>query len=198
MNNKIVFTADWFSKSIPDIINFVTPVLNNKESLRILEIGSYEGLSTLWFLQNFLPNTKKEIYCVDTWQGAEIIYQSEEQLSETFDTNLDEFLKSGICTKLVGKSEITLKTLLANQETFDFIYIDGSHRSSDVMIDGVLSYFLLNQNGVMMFDDYLWSIGERPYNEIPHASIEFFRNFFVGNNRLQFLGAGQTAAFKKI
>lgn len=198
MNNTPRFTADWFSKSIPDINEFVIPHIKKTDSIKILEIGSYEGLSTLWFLDKFMPNLKKEIHCVDTWEGAEFIYQSPDDLENTFDYNLSNFIKSGVCVKHRGRSEDTLKNILSSGVKYDFIYIDGSHRPSDVMIDAVLSYLLLNDNGIIMFDDYVWAIGERPYNEIPHAAVEFFRIFFTANKRLEFLGAFQTATFKKI
>lgn len=198
MNNNTKFTADWFSKSIPDINEFVVPHIKKTDSIKILEIGSYEGLSTLWFLTEFIPNIKKEIHCVDTWEGAELVYQTPAELENTFDYNLTNFIKSGDCIKYRGYSEEVLRNILHTGIKYDFIYVDGSHRSSDVMIDGVLAYLLLNDNGVIMFDDYIWAIGERPYSEIPHAAVEFFRNFFVANDRLEFLGAFQTAAFKKI
>lgn len=39
-------------------------------------------------------------------------------------------------------------------ERFDFIYVDGSHRSPDVIYDAILSFGLLKKGGIMIFDDY--------------------------------------------
>lgn len=40
--------------------------------------------------------------------------------------------------------------------SIDFIYVDGSHTTRDVLSDAVLSFDLLKIGGVMAFDDYLW------------------------------------------
>ena len=57
--------ADWFAYKI-NLIKFYinSSVLKNK---LILEIGSFEGKSTIFFL-NLFKNSK--IFCVDTWQGS--------------------------------------------------------------------------------------------------------------------------------
>ena len=42
------------------------------------------------------------------------------------------------------------------QDSYDFIYVDGSHTTKDVLVDAVLSYDLLKLGGIITFDDYLW------------------------------------------
>ncbi|CAJ0632970.1 5361_t:CDS:2 [Entrophospora sp. SA101] len=37
---------------------------------------------------------------------------------------------------------------------FDFIYIDASHVACDALLDAVLSWNLLKEDGIMIFDDY--------------------------------------------
>jgi predicted O-methyltransferase YrrM len=39
---------------------------------------------------------------------------------------------------------------------FDFIYIDGDHRRSEVFNDGVQSLNILKPGGHILFDDYGW------------------------------------------
>ena len=41
-------------------------------------------------------------------------------------------------------------------ESFDIIYIDGSHAVNDVLEDAVLSFRLLKPEGILIFDDYRW------------------------------------------
>ena len=38
--------------------------------------------------------------------------------------------------------------------SFDLIYIDGSHRRDDVMVDSLLAWSLLREGGFIIFDDY--------------------------------------------
>ena len=41
-------------------------------------------------------------------------------------------------------------------EKYDLIYIDGSHLYSDVLNDANSAINLLNKNGIIIFDDFLW------------------------------------------
>ena len=39
-------------------------------------------------------------------------------------------------------------------DSYDLVYIDGSHRPGDVLEDAVLCWRLLRAGGLMIFDDY--------------------------------------------
>ncbi|MFP5245241.1 MAG: class I SAM-dependent methyltransferase, partial [Thermoanaerobaculia bacterium] len=55
-------------------------------------------------------------------------------------------------TKLVGLSQVVLRTLPPAQ--FDFAYVDGSHKVGDVLQDAVLAWTLLKPGAIAIFDDY--------------------------------------------
>ena len=57
------FTENWFTLDGLTTLNQV----NTKKELHILEIGSFEGKSTIWFLDNILNNENSTITCVDPW-----------------------------------------------------------------------------------------------------------------------------------
>jgi hypothetical protein len=64
---------------------------------------------------------------------------------------------------------------------FDLIYIDGSHQAPDVLTDAVMSFQLLRVGGVMIFDDYLWSMdkpGSQDVLKMPKPAIDAFINIF--------------------
>lgn len=61
------------------------------------------------------------------------------------------------------------------KENFDFIYIDGSHRSPDVIQDSILSFGLLKKGGIMIFDDY----GKVQSIELPKLAIDCFLSIFA-------------------
>lgn len=61
------FSSDWFSHNIVGL-NAIFEYLKPK---RILEIGSFEGRSTVFFAEKALAyQSEVEIVCVDTWEGS--------------------------------------------------------------------------------------------------------------------------------
>jgi predicted O-methyltransferase YrrM len=58
-------------------------------------------------------------------------------------------------------------------DSFDIIYIDGSHVASDVFEDAVRSWPLLKNDGLLIFDDYLWK-KELPVESRPQVAIDAF------------------------
>jgi|694.fasta_scaffold12732_8 hypothetical protein len=195
------FTQDWLYKNISEFVCHVKPELEKIDYPKILEIGSFEGKSALWFIENFLQNDGSCIYCVDTWQGSNehrINDLDVDDLYGKFSFNLREHISSGKCIPITGKSEVELPKLFSKQLLFDMIYIDGSHESSNVMIDAVLSYLLLKPGGILVFDDYQWGLNEARLENIPYISIEFIKESFIRNGRLELLGLREMAVFKKI
>jgi predicted O-methyltransferase YrrM len=61
------FTKDWFNWA-PEVWTQLTPMLPERKSF--LEIGSFEGRSSIWIIENMM-NPGDWIDCVDTWEGGE-------------------------------------------------------------------------------------------------------------------------------
>jgi predicted O-methyltransferase YrrM len=55
---------------------------------------------------------------------------------------------------LRGSSVERVPELITAAETFDLIYVDGSHAKLDVITDALLCWRLLDRAGLMIFDDY--------------------------------------------
>ena len=90
--------------------------------------------------------------------------------------------------KIKQRSVAALAGLIATDETpFDLIYIDGSHTAADVLTDAVLAFQLLRVGGVMIFDDYLWSmepaLSVDPLN-MPKPAIDAFAMIFMRKMRV--------------
>jgi predicted O-methyltransferase YrrM len=73
---KYQFTNDWFSWA-PEVWTQLIPLLPERK--KFLEIGSFEGRSTVWIVENMMEDGG-EIYCIDTWEGGE--EHGEENMSE--------------------------------------------------------------------------------------------------------------------
>jgi predicted O-methyltransferase YrrM len=61
--SEYTFTQDWFSHNIPVWEQLATLLPERK---KFLEIGSFEGRSMVWAVENMLEDDG-EIYCIDTW-----------------------------------------------------------------------------------------------------------------------------------
>ena len=156
----------------------------------ILEIGSYEGASACYLIDTLACDTSIELHCIDTWAGSPEFEEGSPSMSlvETrFQKNTALAIKSAAHpVNLVvhkGESGVVLPQLIAAtmQERFDFIYIDGSHRASDVLFDAVVAFKLLKPGGLMVFDDYLWydpSIETVNPLRNPKIAIDAFTNIY--------------------
>ena len=176
---------DWFTYHIPHWLSlFDEYSLRTKTKLEVLEIGSWEGLSSYFILES-LRNA--ELTCVDTWQGADEHtsgYAATEQvlgaIESSFDANLSPF--EARLTKYRGTS---FSFFNENNERgkFDLIYVDGSHHCDDVVVDAIRCYQMLKIGGLMVFDDYLWQWYPRP-NDNPAAAINAFLRLKKGSYKL--------------
>jgi len=142
-------TQDFFSSHA---YNFYE-IMKKFSKLKYLEIGSFEGNSAMFVAKNF-ENSK--IYCVDNWVGTEEYNNLNfSKLEDNFDSNVFEFNN---IYKIKMLSDNFFKN---NKMTFDVIYIDGYHKGSQVLEDFKNSWNVLNNNGVIIFDDYIWKFYDK-------------------------------------
>jgi predicted O-methyltransferase YrrM len=154
-----------------------------RRPVRILEIGSWEGRSALYFL-NYLPHSR--IVCIDPFSGsvehhqdphfAALALESESQ----FDANLAAF--SDRLEKIKGNSTEVLPELGIGGRRFDLAYIDGSHMAADVYRDGVLTWSLMNPSGIVIWDDYGWELMDDE-RERPKLGVDAFLRTIDGRYR---------------
>ncbi len=162
-NNHVYnFSADWVSSRI-STWEKVLAEFKGKPNVRYLEIGVYEGRSMIWMLENILTHPTSRATGIDIFTCPD--------LKKIFLSNLKI---SGYAYKvktITGNSQIELKYLPPN--SFDFIYIDGSHYAKNVLADIVLSWPLLKNNGLLILDDYGLG-GGLPLERRPQIAIDAF------------------------
>jgi predicted O-methyltransferase YrrM len=162
--SEYIFTTDFVSQVIPVWERHLAE-FKGKVNVSLLEIGSFEGRSTIWFLENILTHPTSSITCVDPFFRAEI----------RFDRNIHASGHSHKVKKIKGRSENVLRTL--RESSFDIVYIDGSHRALNVLMDAVSSWLLLKLGGIIIFDDYGWK-AERAPEDGPKTAIDIFLKAF--------------------
>lgn len=142
---KTFYTFDWFSHNIPLFERFLSKFKN--KPCRFLEIGGYQGMSSIWMAENILVQPHSHIITIDNGATCNI---------EGFSNNIiikENILNSGNVNKifLLESSSDIMKNTLGN---FDFIYVDGAHNEEQVYLDCIRSFRDLKLNGIMAMDDY--------------------------------------------
>ena len=173
------FSFDWTSWHFPNWIELLKKYRTRKA--RVLEIGSWEGRSAIFFL-NYLPRCS--VVCIDTFKGGLEHREARgssrflRKVETRFDANIGKF--GGRVEKVKARSAQALAKLGVEGRRFDLAYIDGSHLAADVYSDAVLTWPLIVHGGLMIFDDYLWD-GSRGPLEVPKPGIDAFLRTIAGN-----------------
>ena len=188
---------DWFSQHIPNWEHWITPLNNTIQGRpQILEIGSAEGRSALWLLNNLKDS---DIVCVDpftvdSFLDAGIDNTLVNRTAANFFENTKAFANSRL-TYINGTSWEALMHLHMSEDSFDVIYIDGSHAALDVLKDIVLAWELLKSGGVMVLDDYQWTAPSGRLLDTPRLAIDSFLQVYQGGYTV--LGIGVQVAVRK-
>lgn len=181
MNLQIMPGCDWFNAHIPYWQQYFFEQLKWDTSIphTVIEIGSFEGLSSVWILNNLLDNKHSKLYCIDTFQGSiEMDKSLVDGLYERFKNNIQTTNKVNQVVVQKGFSQKELSKLIAKDIQADFIYVDGSHLAKDVLSDAVMAWQLLVPGGTIIFDDYHWRFRTDNILKHPKYGIDSFVNCF--------------------
>jgi predicted O-methyltransferase YrrM len=162
---------DWFTGS--EMNNKLHIFCDKTKENKILEIGCFEGLSSIFFADNFLDNPKSSLTCVDPFLTIDNNDHSTflvNNVENNFDHNIS------ICKNadkiIIHKitSDIFFEN---NNDTYNLIYIDGSHEPEYIKRDMDNSFNRLEKNGIMWMDDYKGGDGIK----IKHAMDMFLEKY---------------------
>ena len=161
----------------------------NLKNFSYLEIGSWEGNSALYILKNFKT---KNVVCVDIWDLFNDKYKEEQsERFKNFKYNLEEFNK-----KFSYFKNTSDEFFENNREKFDVIYIDGSHEAPQVYKDLSNSWNCLNNEGIIICDDYFYGNLYSNNNEnVPAISINKFIN--ENKNKIKIICINNSQIFLK-
>jgi predicted O-methyltransferase YrrM len=142
------------------------------EPIKVLEVGTYTGISLIHILQ-LIPNSVG--IGLDKWSNYDEIELLENMDELEIETSFYKNIKTAGLEERIqgikGDSYDVLFEMLKENRIFDFIYIDGSHLSFDCYSDLMLSWKLLNRGGLLAIDDYLYNQGaviDSPFEGVNH------------------------------
>jgi hypothetical protein len=160
------FTAYWHKSRAKDWERELS-AYKGRENLRYLEVGVFEGRSLIWMIENVLTHPTSSAVAVDIFM---------DEYEATYDANIVASGAAKRVTKIKEPSRTALRKL--ELASFDIIYIDGSHTADDVLADAVLSWDLLREGGLVIFDDYAWTGRPKgsalPPELLPQVAIDAF------------------------
>lgn len=159
------FTHAWFLGS--EISHLAQEYISNERPNRILEIGCFEGLSSVFFADNFLDHRESSLICVDPFLKLETndhapFMSRLEGVSSVVEDNFDFNIARCKNAAKISVRKLTSDHFFATLgpgDTFSFIYVDGSHEPECVKRDLINSFSALSVGGILWMDDYLGGDG---------------------------------------
>lgn len=173
MNYK--YTQNWFLCS--EIRNNLFTFLDQTKENRILEIGCFEGLSSVFFSDNFLDNPNSSLTCVDPFltinnNDHSIFLQNNEEMNFYFNVSNSKNANKIKIHKITSDSFFE-----KNKQTFNLIYIDGCHEPDFILRDMENSFNVLEKNGIMWMDDYGGGDGIKIKNTMNSFLVKYFGQY---------------------
>jgi Methyltransferase domain len=135
-----------------------------------VEVGAWRGRSTAYMAVNIINSNKQIRFdVVDTWQGSldEEVHQSDPSVVNG--TLFEEFMNNMEPVKHII-NPIRMTSVEASKKyednSLDFVLIDGSHRYEDV-VDDIMHWLpKLKIGGWLAGDDYEWGGVKKAVNEL--------------------------------
>ena len=188
--------SDWFTNKIPILIYFLDKC-RFPAKINLLEIGSFEGRSSIFFLNYFkekLSVNSVMLTCVDTWEGSNEKFHEKinfNSVEKNFDSNTKIF------SHYINKKKLTSYDFFKtdNKKLYDLIFIDGSHEFKDVLADAQSSFSLLNKKGIIIFDDFNWFYYRDAKSNPAHAINIFLKDKI---NEVEIIFVGMILILRKI
>jgi hypothetical protein len=210
MNDDYQFTVDWTSHHFNDWRTWLGHLVDRPAMG--CEIGSFEGRSAVFWMEEILTHESSSLLCIDPWGYAEEqeicrgglatnlpLKFDFERIYRTFQHNTRHWANR-IATRRASSREV-LPSLADCR--LDFAYIDGCHLACRALEDAVLVWPKLRPGGIVILDDYDWTSGMEPppgwnlENLHPKLGIDAFLQVYHGQYDRAEIRGGQAMVRKR-
>jgi hypothetical protein len=171
-NKQYAFTVNTFTDRIPTWKTHLN-AFKGKPGINYLEIGTFEGRSALWMLENIFTHPTSKLTIIDAFQ---------EDSYETFVFNVNLSGEASRLTILKGFSTQKIRDVPFN--SIDIAYVDGSGKGIVMLSDLVNTWNLVKVGGVIICSRYAITprlrraLGLRPGDPGPHEAIDAFLKLY--------------------
>lgn len=152
ISKKFKYTNNWFCRNINVSMKLMKTTFLNK-NIDILEIGSHEGRSTVWMLENLCTQkstfTSIDPYISDNNAATNITLET----YSTFQNNISLCKNNNILKHYLDTSNNVLPKLKKEGKKYDLIYINSIIKMDQVFFNLTYSNDILHKNGVILLDD---------------------------------------------
>lgn len=154
IKSKYSYTQSWFLNS--EISKVLCNNVDTNLKHNILEIGCFEGLSSVFFSDNLLNNNDSTLTCVDPYYESGTVpgITCKFVNQDVKNRFLENIKKSNNYKKITFHNITSDEFFKTNKKTFNFIYIDGCHENDYIERDITNSFKFLEKNGILWMDDY--------------------------------------------
>lgn len=154
------FTQDNFSHQIPSWTKSLHPVAH-QEQIKALEIGSGQGLTACWLLDNILSQASSQLTCLDR------------RFSSEYRTNINHSqVANNKVQQLEGQISTSLKSLDA--QAYHIAVIQDPLKQAKLMEQNTrLCWPLLTSEAIVIFPSYGWKHPKDPAKS-PKVGIDQF------------------------
>jgi hypothetical protein len=175
---------DWWTKDHTDnyewIKNYFKKTAIIGKPLEFLEVGVFEGKSTIWFVDNIL-GMKAEGPEGTPYFGGSVYRCIEPDPAPNFEHNIGILRQRYPYVRITHNKEYSehfLPKLIssplddpADYASANLAYIDGDHNAQGVLRDAVMAWECLKVGGILLFDDYEMEATD-PWHYISHKEFK--------------------------
>ena len=152
ITKKFNYTNNWFDRNIYISMKLLQKIFTNK-TIKILEIGTHEGKSAVWMLENLCRADNSTLTSIDPYNVSDKTSPLNNETYNLFINNIQLCTQYSKFNQYIDYSNNVMPKLIQENKTYDLIYIDGSHIYEDSLDDMNHAHHLLQKDGIMLLDD---------------------------------------------
>jgi len=127
-------------------------LIHSDQPVRVLEIGSWEGRSALYWLKNLCgKHVDSKLILADHFDNERDGRVRRRMLEFNIRVTCSQ---SKVMVLPYFSFEALTKHILPTTTTFDLVYVDGDHAAKHTLEDGLLSWNAIKKGEYLIFDDY--------------------------------------------